>query len=48
MPSVSRICSPRTDDALRAMGFTNVKALYLADNIATNWRDKGYPMATGN
>ena len=35
------------DDALRAMGFTNVKALYIADNIATNWRDKGYPMATG-
>jgi|SRR5579863_617875 len=35
------------DDALRALGFTNVKALYIADNIATNWRDKGYPMATG-
>lgn len=35
------------DDALRAMGFTNVKALYLADNIATNWRDKGYPTAKG-
>ncbi len=29
------------DDALRAMGFTNVKALYIADNIVTNWRDKG-------
>ena len=35
------------DDALRAMGFTNVKALYLADNIATNWRDRGYPTAKG-
>jgi thiosulfate/3-mercaptopyruvate sulfurtransferase len=35
------------DDALRTMGFTNVKAFYLADNIATNWRDKGYPIATG-
>jgi len=35
------------DDALRALGFTNVKALYLADNIATNWRDKGYPFTTG-
>ena|SRR5215469_9332829 len=35
------------DDALRAMGFTNVKALYLADNIATNWRDKGYPTVKG-
>jgi thiosulfate/3-mercaptopyruvate sulfurtransferase len=34
-------------DALRAMGFTNVKALYLADNIATNWRDKGYPTTKG-
>jgi len=29
------------------MGLTNVKALYLADNIATNWRDKGYPTAKG-
>jgi thiosulfate/3-mercaptopyruvate sulfurtransferase len=35
------------DDALHAMGFTNVKALYLADNIVTNWRDKGYPFVTG-
>ena len=35
------------DDVLRAMGFTNVKALYIADNIATNWRDKGYPIVTG-
>ena len=34
-------------DALLAMGFTNVKALYLADNIATNWRDKGYPVTKG-
>ncbi len=35
------------DDALRAMGFTNVKALYLAENIVTNWRDKGYPFTSG-
>lgn len=35
------------DDALRAMGFTNVKALYIPNNIATDWRDKGYPMAKG-
>lgn len=35
------------DDALRAMGFTNVKALYIADSIVTNWRDKGYPFITG-
>jgi rhodanese-related sulfurtransferase len=35
------------DDALRAMGFTNVKALYIPNNIATDWRDKGYPMVKG-
>ncbi len=35
------------DDALRALGFTNVKALYIPNNIATDWRDKGYPMAKG-
>lgn len=29
---------------LRAMGFTNVKALYLADNFGANWIDKGYPV----
>lgn len=34
-------------DALRAMGFTNVKTLYVADNFGTNWRDKGYPTAKG-
>jgi thiosulfate/3-mercaptopyruvate sulfurtransferase len=34
-------------EALRAMGFSNVKVLHLADNIATNWRDKGYPTAKG-
>ncbi len=35
------------DDAMRAMGFTNVKVLYIADNIVTNWRDKGYPFTSG-
>lgn len=35
------------DDALRAMGFTNVKVLYIPNNIATDWRDKGYPMVKG-
>ena len=35
------------DDALRALGFTNVKTLHLPNNIATDWRDKGYPMAKG-
>ena len=34
-------------DALTAMGFTNVKVLYLADNFGTNWVDKGYPTAKG-
>jgi thiosulfate/3-mercaptopyruvate sulfurtransferase len=29
---------------LIAMGFTNVKALYLADNFGANWVAKGYPV----
>jgi thiosulfate/3-mercaptopyruvate sulfurtransferase len=36
------------DDALRAMGFTNVKSLYLANNFGTDWVDKGYPVAKGD
>ena len=35
------------DDALRALGFTNIKVLYIADNFGTNWVDKGYPVAKG-
>ena len=35
------------DDALHAMGFTNVKSLYIADNFGTDWVDKGYPVAKG-
>ena len=35
------------DEALAAMGFTNVKVLYLSDNFGTNWVDKGYPTARG-
>ena len=35
------------DDALRALEFTNVKVLYIADNFGTNWVDKGYPVAKG-
>jgi thiosulfate/3-mercaptopyruvate sulfurtransferase len=35
------------DDALRAMGFSKVKVLYIADNFGTNWVDKGYPVAKG-
>ena len=34
-------------DALLAMGFTNVKVLYIADNFGANWVDKGYPTAKG-
>ena len=32
---------------LRDMGFTNVKALYLADNFGADWADKGYPVEKG-
>jgi len=35
------------DDALQAMGFMNVKVLYISDNFGTNWVDKGYPTAKG-
>jgi thiosulfate/3-mercaptopyruvate sulfurtransferase len=34
-------------DALRQMGFTNVKVLYLANNFGADWVDKGYPVARG-
>ena len=36
------------DDALQAMGFTNVKVLYISDNFGANWVDKGYPVAKGD
>ena len=32
---------------LQALGFTNVKALYLAQNFGTDWVEKGYPLAKG-
>ncbi len=32
---------------LVSLGFTHVKALYIADNFGTNWVDKGYPVAKG-
>jgi rhodanese-related sulfurtransferase len=35
------------DDALKAMGFTNVKVLYIANNFGADWVDKGYPVAKG-
>ncbi len=30
--------------ALRKMGFTHVRALYLADNFGADWVNKGYPV----
>jgi thiosulfate/3-mercaptopyruvate sulfurtransferase len=36
------------DDALQAMGFTNVKVLYIANNFGADWVDKGYPVAKGD
>lgn len=35
------------DDALHAMGFTNVKVLYIANNFGADWVAKGYPVAKG-
>ena len=32
---------------LRALGFRNVKQLYIADNFGKDWVDKGYPVAKG-
>jgi rhodanese-related sulfurtransferase len=32
---------------LRDMGFTDVKVLYLANNLGTDWVDKGYPVERG-
>jgi thiosulfate/3-mercaptopyruvate sulfurtransferase len=34
-------------EELRAMGFRNVKLLYIADNFGKDWLDKGYPVAKG-
>jgi thiosulfate/3-mercaptopyruvate sulfurtransferase len=34
-------------DALVAMGFSNVRVLHIANNIATDWIDKGFPTAKG-
>lgn len=36
------------DDALRAMGFTNVKVLYIANNFGADWVEKGYPVGKGD
>jgi len=36
------------DDALHAMGFSNVKVLYIANNFGADWVEKGYPVAKGD
>src|ERR1017187_7246994 len=36
------------DDALHAMGFTNLKVLYITNNFGVDWVDKGYPVAKGD
>jgi rhodanese-related sulfurtransferase len=33
-------------DSLRDQGFTQVRALYIADNFGADWVDKGYPVVT--
>ena len=33
--------------ALRSLGFTQAKVLYLETNFRTDWIDKGYPVETG-
>ena len=35
-------------DALQAMGFRNLKVLYIANNFGADWVDKGYPTAQGD
>jgi len=32
---------------LKAMGFSRLRALYIADNFGQDWVDKGYPVVTG-
>ena len=36
------------DDVLQAMGFTNVKVLYIANNFGVDWVEKGYPAVRGD
>ena len=33
--------------ALKTMGFTKVRALYIAENFGQDWVDKGYPVVRG-
>ena len=34
-------------DAMKKMGFTNVKVMHVANNLATDWIDKGFPISKG-
>lgn len=34
--------------ALHALGFTELKVLYIADNFGTDWVNHGYPVAKGS
>ncbi len=34
-------------EAVKAMGFTNVKVVHFADNFGQDWAQKGYPVASG-
>jgi len=36
------------DDALKTMGFTNVKVLYISNNFGADWVEKGFPVAKGD
>jgi thiosulfate/3-mercaptopyruvate sulfurtransferase len=33
---------------LQMLGFNNVKVLYIANNLGTDWVDKGYPTVKGH
>ena len=33
--------------ALKKAGFTKVRVLYLENSLETNWKDKGFPIASG-
>ena len=35
-------------DALKELGFTNVKVLYIPNNFGADWVDKKYPVASGD
>lgn len=34
-------------EAVKAMGFTNVKVVHISDNFGKDWAAKGYPVSRG-